>query len=979
MNNIVNEFKIVVENFPMNVAIKDKNRELTYMELDQESTRVASELRRNGIKKGEFVSIFLKRSVDTIVSILGILKAGGAYVALDPTHPEDRNRYIINDTKSPFLLTNSELYEETCKLNVKSKTVLIDQLDNEGEEFKIDINENDLAYVIYTSGTTGNPKGTLLRHVGVLNLSEWIQTEYNINPNDTLLQFATFSFDASVYETFVSLFNGSTLYLIDDEDRMSSEHFIQTVDRENITVITALPTIFFNQLSKYAKQNGLTSIGKVRSIGVAGELLTGEVVRNFKKQFGTETVLYNLYGPTETTVAASFYRTPDVIDETVYSVPIGKETKGTKLYVVNENGERCIPGETGELWIASKGISVGYLNNLEKTNEVFIKNPFSDDFEGMVYKSGDLVKELEDGNLEFVDRKDTQVKIRGHRIEIAEIENRLSQIKGIDDGIVVVEESDGDKLLKAFYTSNQELNGSFIINELKKNLTSYMIPSKIKQIPSIPFAPTGKVDRKKLSLIEADNVFLGTDIVNPRNEVEETILNAWKEVLNIEGIGVTDSFFEVGGHSLKIIAVLALLKKTYKHLRISDFFELKTVEKLANKAMNSIKESTLKEIVFTRCEEYPKIEVPNELKEVNHVVLTGATGFLGSHLLKQITDEFVHTTVIVRGKNARERLSKVYRTYFSVELTSRVEVLEGDITKRHFGLDEKTFSELAFKTDAIIHSAADVRHFGDREGFEKINVDGTKHVFELVNYNPEIAFHHISTVGVIEDLVGENKWHELEGSATISNNLSLNNVYTDTKLEAERFVLSKEKECKNIFIYRMGNLTGRKNDGVFQSNIDRNAFYRSIKLMILLGKAPIVNWMVDFTPVDLASEVVTKSVLTTTHSQRVYHVTHPKPIHYRDMIHLINDVGYHVELLPLAEYEEILLSLDPSSEANQLAVSQLDGDGVKDSEVIFDSRKTMEVLLFNDVPEIDYDYMQKMLSYAVKVEYLPNVKEKILV
>lgn len=972
MNNIVEGFKVAVEKFSEDVAIKDKYRYLTYQELDKESSRIAGELIRSGLKKGEFVSIYLKRGIDTVVSMLGILKAGGVYVALDPEHPEERNKYIIDDTKSPFLITKSEWLEKTKQLNVTSTTILLDKLEDNYKELSIHIEGEDLAYVIYTSGTTGNPKGTLLRHGGVINLANWIEEEYNITPKDRLLQFATFSFDASVYETFVSLLNGSMLYLIDDEDRMSAEHFIKTIDREGITVITALPTVFFNQFSNYAKQNGVDTFGNIRVIGVAGELLTGEVVRNFKNQFGKEIVLLNLYGPTETTVAASFYKTPDEINDNVFSVPIGKAIDGTVLYVVNENKEQCKIGELGELWIASAGISVGYLNQQEKTNEVFIKNPFENILGGMVYKSGDLVKQLEDGNIEFVERKDTQVKIRGHRIEIAEIENRMSQLKGIDDAVVVVEEEDGEKLLKAFYTSNKELEHVYIINELKKNLTSYMIPAKMKRINELPFAPTGKVDRKKLTKLVADKVVMVTDIVKPRNDIEEEILNAWKNILNINDIGVKNDFFEVGGHSLKIISVLSILKKKYRGLTIKDFFDLRTVEKLALKVLEDIKIEKVSDekIEFTNLVEYPFLNVTEDIPHLRNVLVTGATGFLGIHIVKKLVDNGVNVTVLVRGDKAEVRMNEKYNYYFGTDISSRINVLSGELTTKNLGMKKEKFNELAFSIDAVIHSAADVRHFGERSHFEKINVEGTRNVLDLVDVNPKVVFHHISTVGIIEEIFSEGKWEEFKENNGTNNNLTLENVYNDTKLMAENLVLSKLNEGKQVFVYRMGNLIGRYNDGKFQDNINNNAFYRMMKLMTMIGKAPKVNWMVDFTPVDFASEVVFKSVTEKSHKQRVYHISHPNPVSYDKFISLINDIGLNVEILDKDKYEDFVLTEKLPEEASNLVVSQLDGDGAIDSSAIYDSTKTMESLEILNIPVINTEYLSKIINYADKLGFM---------
>ena len=584
MNTILKEFNVVVARFKDGIAIKEGNKSITYKQLDDESNKIANFLKEKGLQKGEFVSIYLNRSMETVISILGIMKAGGVYVPLDPTHPVDRNKYIINDTKSKNVITNNSLLDNLKGLVSPDTNILLTEnlknLATIDTQF-IDDDIDDLAYVIYTSGTTGNPKGALIRQRGVINLMDYLLKDWGITNEDVIMQFATYSFDASVIDTFASLLSGATLYLIDDLERMSEEGFISVIQREGISIIPVIPTVFFNRIVNYANEHKLDTFKNVKIVGAGGELLTGDLARKFKSNIGKDIRFFNLYGPTETTVMVTCYEVPNNLPETVFSVPIGNDLPGTKLYVVNEKGTICATDEVGELWIASEGISLGYLNNKEKTDLAFIKNPFDDNmYGGMLYKSGDLVKRLADGNIEFVSRKGTQVKIRGHRIEIAEIETRMNEIPEVNDAVVVVEVIDGEKTLKGFFTSDVELPFHHIVWNLKETLPSYMIPTKLKQIEDIPFAPTGKADRKKLEQLEADHVVMHKSdiIVAPRNEVEKDILEAWKAVLGFEEIGVTDDLFDIGGHSLKIIAILSKLKVKYSTLSIKDFFELKTVE-----------------------------------------------------------------------------------------------------------------------------------------------------------------------------------------------------------------------------------------------------------------------------------------------------------------------------------------------------------------------------------------------------------------
>ncbi|ATP39510.1 thioester reductase [Solibacillus sp. R5-41] len=974
METILSKFKQVVSKQGNSIALKERNRQLTYLDLDSESNKIANYLISNGLKTGDFVAIYLKRSIDTVISLLGIIKAGGVYVSLDPTHPNDRNNYIIEDINTSFIISNMDSLQKTKGLQLKTSIniLLLEDLKTNfvPERFEyVSDSIDDVCYTIFTSGTTGKPKGTLIRQQGVVNLVHYMQENWQVNEHDKILQFATYSFDASVLDTFLSLLTGSLLYLIDDEERMAESNFLDVVKNEEITVIPVLPTVFFNRIVNHLTEDNSNLFASVKLVGVGGELLTGDLARKFKSSFCGETRFFNLYGPTEITVMATAYEVPKDLPSDVYSVPIGKQLPGNKIYIVNEDGKACEENEVGELWIASVGISLGYLNNSEKTEEVFIKNPFDPDlYEGIVYRSGDLVKKLKDGNVEFVSRMDTQVKIRGHRIEIAEIETKMNEIESVENVVVVVEKEDGDQILKAFFTSNKQVDLTSIIDALKTDLPSYMLPTKLRQLADIPFAPTGKVDRKALEKIEAERVSLSRSeqFIAPRNKVEEDIVDVWKKVLKIDEISVIDNLFEIGGHSLKVIEILSHLKQTYPALTIKDFFDLKTVENLANKVLNS--SDVLEEQFngeFTHLAEYPKMPVNEELLEAQTIFVTGSTGFLGSHIANKLIEEGKNVILLVRGETAENRIKDTMTNYFNKELSTKITIVNGDLTKAYFGLPKEAFMQLARKIDAIIHSAADVRHFGDREHFEKVNVQGTKNIFELVDFNSKIAFHHISTVGVIQDLLAEGKWNLLKEATEIPEHLQLESVYTDTKMLAEKWILDKAKEGKQVFIYRMGNLTGRYSDGRFQSNINENSFYRMMKLMIMVNKAPKVQWMVDFTPIDFAAEVVVKSLLTAKHFGRVYHVCHPNPITFEQFISILNKLDLDIEMVEKAYYDEYVLSGNVNEEIKNLAVAQLDGDGAIDSPAIFDSKNTMKHLGMSQLPLLEKEYIRKLIDYAI--------------
>ncbi|MDG0810692.1 non-ribosomal peptide synthetase [Cohnella rhizosphaerae] len=493
--------------YPDKTAVSSAEGKWTYRQLNELANRTARMLMDRGLRKGEFVTILMERSAELIASLLGILKAGGVYVPVDPEHPDERNRYIVEDTGSAFVLTKGRYMpaaERLCAdigtvkaiFDVEAGFPACEGLENPDAG----VCPDDLAYVIYTSGSTGRPKGALIAHEGVVNLGESVRKDCRIGPDDVLTQFATYSFDASVWDTIGALFYGAELYLLSPAERMSVEEFASAVERTGTTIVAILPTVFFNQLSAYLSDEGYRKLSRVQLITVAGEALYGEQVRAFQRKFKDAIAIVNVYGPTECTVCTTTHTIKDYIPDDLANVPIGRPIGNYKVYIVNEENRLCPVNVHGEVLISTVGLAKGYLNQPEKTRDAFVPNPFEPG--SLIYKSGDFAKLLPDGTIEYVGRRDSQIKIRGHRIEIGEIEDAFAKIPNVQNiAVVPKKEKDGQNMLVGFFTSKDgaRVVAADVKRLLGAKLPSYFVPKLIVQLDEMPLSPTGKIDRKKLA------------------------------------------------------------------------------------------------------------------------------------------------------------------------------------------------------------------------------------------------------------------------------------------------------------------------------------------------------------------------------------------------------------------------------------------------------------------------------------------------
>ncbi|MDP3561433.1 MAG: amino acid adenylation domain-containing protein [Legionellaceae bacterium] len=543
-------FEEQVKKTPNNIAVVFEGQQLTYKQLNEEANQLARYICKQN--PGELVAICMDRSLEMMVAILGILKAGCAYVPIDPSYPQERIDYILEDTKASLVLDNSlkdGLYRQGSKKNLSLIT-----------------NPHDLAYVIYTSGTTGKPKGVMIAHSGIVNRLHWMQQQYPLNECDVVLHKTPYHFDVSVWELLWAHQYGAKLVIAKPQGHKDSEYLYQLMLNHRITITHFVPSM----LSAFT-QAMPTLPSALRYIFCSGEALSVAQVNAAYAIGGSLLEIHNLYGPTEASIDVTAFACERGIDK----VYIGKPIQNIQVYVLDQALQLIPIGVIGELYIGGAGLARGYLNQPKLTKERFINNPFG---EGRLYKTGDLVRWLADGNIEYIGRNDFQVKIRGYRIELGEIESALSMHPDIKQCAVLSH----DAKLIAYYVGQTKRSLEYY---LRNKLPDYMIPSVFIKMESFPLTINGKLDRKALPA--PDFTQNQAQYIAPRNANELLIAQVFQSVLKLERIGIQDDFFRLGGDSIQSIQVSSRLQREGMDIRVRDIFTQRTIQALATSLSQS--------------------------------------------------------------------------------------------------------------------------------------------------------------------------------------------------------------------------------------------------------------------------------------------------------------------------------------------------------------------------------------------------------
>jgi len=875
---VCHAISLSAKNLPDKTAIVSGTHTLTYKELDEISNRAARLILKQKNSEDAIAVVAADRSVHAILSMIAVLKAGCAYVAVDPSYPDERKAFIIEDTRAFAIVGSSEslkAFDSTlAKISVDAK---IYESDKNPEVLK---GGNELAYLIFTSGSTGTPKGVSIEHHSMVNFINWYKTHHKIDQNSNTAAFASFSFDVSVVQIFAPLTSGGTLYIIPENLRLSPKELDSYFMKENISH-AHFPTQFAEQFMR------MTEGASLKTMVVGGDRLTRYKLGPYR--------LTNEYGPSETTMACLSHDVSEVID----NPPVGSPVDNYRVYILDKKGRLCPIGMPGEICVAGQGVARGYHNRPELTRKAFVQDPF---FKGeRMYRTGDRGRWLNSGVVEFMERLDFQVKIRGFRIEPGEISRRISQMENVVESVVVpVEETPGNKVLAAYYTCESELSRKKIISHLRSVLPEYMIPAHFIALEKMPLNVNGKIDRSKLPKPELVSVSAAGPI-KAGSEKEAHIIKCWEQVLGHTNFSAFDSFFEIGGDSLRAISLLAGLSEFFD-ITASDIFSHTTIaDQAANfkkaggsranrlmhlkKMTSPLQEDPVYEKELTAYSNLVDAEEPFDpdvIKWPKHMLLTGATGTLGTDLLKVLltkTDAFV--TALVRGKTKKEvekRLSDIFRLRFNQELSSiagsRLEVLPADLAKKNFGMSADLYETLTEKIDAILNSAALTRHYGTWEEFEQANIQSVKMMVIFARTGRKKTLHHVSTTSIGAGTV-DGRTKVLFTESDLDKHQQTDNFYVRSKLISEKLLFEERKNGLDVSIYRAGNITCDSKTGALQKNVEDNAFYQQLRAYVNLGAGPEIMDARNMTFVDQAADAIVLLIGRPGLLNSVFHIQNP--------------------------------------------------------------------------------------------------------
>ena len=893
--SIPQRFAEMVASYPDHTAVIYEDHRLTYHELDQLSTAIASGLMQHAIP-GDRIGLSMQKSDTLIVAMLGIIKAGCAYVPLDSSYPVDRVQHFVNNASVSTVVADHASREKLIAMDLGHLNY-VDPLELQQCEASAlpHIDPTSLAYIIHTSGSTGLPKGVMIEHHSVVRMIIGASQVLNYNNTSIGTLGASVNFDASVLQIFSCLLMGGALVVISEAGMKDPILMHATLRKENVTHTMIAPVILQNMPRE--------PLPSMKCLGYGGDVLEEQTAQYWSGQ----TQLYTLYGPTEITVMSTGGHIAPGSNHRV----IGKSLPGYTNYILNSMRQPVPEGAIGEICIGGHNMARGYLNKPETTIERFIVDPFTPSTYALMYSSGDLGRFLPDGTIEFFGRNDSQIKLRGFRIELGEIESCLEKYPGIEQVVCAVKGEGEGKYLAAYYRADQELD----VDELRTHATGflpdYMVPTFFVRIDEIPASPSGKVDRKALPEVS------GTVSINPPHDgLERQIADIWEEMLRYRGVDRDTSFFRIGGNSLLAVRMLAELKKTLGvQVSISAFYAAPTIEALAQgMEVDSIE-------LAVRDAQQPVIvadpAAPSTMSsDPSTVLLTGAGGFLGIYLLREYAQRCKRVICLLRTSSPEEGREQLLKRASAAGITismDHVEVICGDLAEPMLGLDEAQIAELANEVDTIVHCGAFVHHLHSYNTMKAANVDSTRTLLELALTKKRKQFCFVSTESVATAISGLS----VSPEDIVDNRPAVDNGYILTKWTAEQVIANCAREYNlPVIIARAGNITGDSATGY--SNYQNNHFWMFTKGCFELGVYPDMPQMIEMTPVDvLATSIVSLSLVTPSRLV-VANLSNPNKLSWGEFFALLSSYGISATQEDWKHWQQRLTSLDASNGLAQI-------------------------------------------------------------
>lgn len=980
--SVISLFEEQVKSTPLHTALISNEISFSYNELNEKSNILANHLISNGISHDDIVAIMLNRSPEMIIGLLAILKCGATYLPIDPEYPEDRIKYMLKNSNTKNVLIN-KLTEEKVpvgynKIDISLQNTLYN--DYSSENLNIDISTKTLMYLIYTSGSTGKPKGVMVTHRNVLNFVLGMKKIIQFSPDKVLVSLTTICFDIFGLELFCSLTSGLTLVLANENEQNSPSLLNTLCLNNNVNMIQTTPSRYTAILED---PNYLEFFDNITDILVGGEALSKKVFSQLKN-IASNAKIYNMYGPTETTI----WSTVKDLTHSDY-ISIGKPIINTNCYILDKNCNNLLPPYTpGELYIGGDGVSKGYLKRKELTNEKFILSPF--DKNELIYNTNDLAYFTDTGEIMHLGRTDFQVKIRGYRVELGEIENRIIKFPGITNSVVV--SSTDNKYLVCYYTSDIEIKNSKLISYLLRYLPNYMIPAYFVKLDYIPLTPNGKIDRKSLPTTYSSN---NSSIELPKTATEKLISKLLSDILDTDKLDVNTPFLSLGLDSLGIIKLQTSLLVYNLNLTTQDFYRYPSIKKLARRIDKHIDYYTeLNSQIpdqFKHKKEDLKDSLLDEVDILGNVLLTGANGFIGIHVLYELLTTTNSTIYcFVRGDDISHsiaRLEESFNFYFNKDLkqylNTRVKVYNGQIIYNKFKLSDSELEEISNNINTIIHTAAIVKHYGDFEQFKTSNIDGTKRIVKFAHKFKKRLI-HISSISVSGNYLvkQDNKNVSFSENDLYIGQHYTNNVYVNSKFDAEKIVYSYMEKGLTAEVLRIGILSGRYSDGYFQKNISENAFYGRIKSLVDLGivQSDMLEQKIEFTPVDLCARAIVLLSKYKCTENKVYHLFNHNLYTIKSILDMLSTFGFNIKTVSSDEFKKKIIAISENPKLSNSLKGIINDLTFTDSSVTLDYGFTVNITSDYTInylrklgfkwPEVNTCYLKSLINYMINVNFL---------
>jgi amino acid adenylation domain-containing protein/thioester reductase-like protein len=993
-------FEQQVERTPDNIAVVFENQQLTYAELNARANQLAHYLQQQGVGPEVLVGIYAERSLNTIIALLGILKAGGAYLPLDPALPVESLTFRLQDAKAAVLLTQKGLLKPE---DAQGHIVVYLDADWEliAQESEVnptsELTPENLAYILYTSGSTGQPKGVAIEHQQILNYLHAIIDKLEVPAGASFATVSTFAADLGNTAIFPALCMGGCLHIVSQDRASDPEALAEYFQRHPIDCLKIVPS----HLATLLESSASPSILPRQCLVLGGEAASWDLVEKIQQSAPNCRIL-NHYGPTETTVGVLTYPVKSKRDSyNAKTVPIGRAIANTQVYVLDEHLQPVPIGVPGELYIGGAGLARGYLHRPELTAEKFITIEHlggQDAHPTRVYKTGDRARYLPDGNIEFLGRVDHQVKIRGFRIELGEIEAALSQHPGVRQAVVSLSEDEsGNKRLVGYVIPNQKQAPSvsdlrhFLLNKFPE----YMVPSAFVLLKSLPLTPNGKVNRRALPAPEHTRPELEAVYVAPRTPVEKQLAEICAKLLGLEKVGIHDNFFDLGGHSLLITQLLAQVRDTFKvDLSLRTLFEVPTVANIAEKIQmaqlsepgsKTITEDTINlkaEAVLDPTIRLDGVTYNPDVSPVA-ILLTGATGFLGSFLLYELLQQnqadiycLVRSETIESGKKKIQSSLESYLLW-DESFSQRIIPVLGDLSQPLLGLSEKQFQLLASQLDVIYHNGALVNFTYPYSVLKAPNVLGTQEVLRLASQIKVKPVHFISTISIVypnnPDVEVVREHDSLDDAKMPSDG------YAQSKWVAEKLVTIARERGLPVCIYRPGRISGHSKTGVCNPG---DHTYRMIKGCIQLGSMPNLNIKLNLSPVDYVSKGIVYLSKQKESLGKAFHLLNPQPLPLSEMVNYICSLGYPIEQVAYEQWRSQLINTSDSPENALYPLISIFSEEASDSDnntksknsavQQFDCQNTLTGLAKTSIvcPSVNAELFSTYFSYLIQTGFL---------